>query len=200
MGEERKNTEKNILVSISKGSHKSFELLYKKHSQMVFRYAFKSLKCKSEADDIVQQTFVQVWQNKEKLKDIHSPKDYIFIISKNLIFARLRVVLKNELLSEELKLHMQLRHNKSEEDLIYSEIKKIAKEAIESLPKQRKLIFKLSKEMDYSQDEIAEKLCISKNTVKESLRKAYGQIRTKLSVEADIVFSILILLFYFLYP
>ena len=166
---------------------------------MVFRYAYKSLKCKSEADDIVQQTFIQIWQNKDKLKNIHSPKDYIFTISKNLIFKRLRYILKSELLSEELKLNIELSHNRSEVDLIYSDFEKIAKEAIELLPKQRKLIFKLSKEMNYSQEEIAEKLCISKNTVKESLRKAYIQIRTHLSVKADVVFNILIILISGLY-
>ncbi|MDN5213623.1 sigma-70 family RNA polymerase sigma factor [Fulvivirgaceae bacterium BMA12] len=199
MGEGNQNTEKNILASVSKGSHKSFEFLYNKYSHMVFGYAFKSLKCRSEADDIVQQTFVQIWRNKDKLRNIHSPKDYIFIVSKNLIFKRLRSVMKSELLSEELKLYIELSHNRNEEDLIYSDLEKIAKEAIESLPKQRKLIFKLSKEMDYSQEEIAEKLSISKNTVKESLRKAYSHIRSHLSSKTDIALQILIVLISGLY-
>ncbi|MBT33282.1 MAG: hypothetical protein CMO01_26775 [Thalassobius sp.] len=179
-------TENALLNSVSKGSHKSFELFYNEYSKLVFGYAFKSLKCKSEADDIVQQTFTRIWENREKLAEIRSPKDYVFIISRNLIFSRLKLKFKDESLSEELKLNVQLmRQRACDEELIYSDIEKIAKAAIEALPKQRKLIFKLSKEQHYTQDEIAEHLSISKNTVKESLRKAYQQIRKDLMLEPD---------------
>ncbi len=194
MGKRTENTEQDILTSVSNGSHKSFEIIYKNYHSLVFQQAFKALKCKSEADDIVQQTFVQIWQYKEKLANVRSLKSYIFIVSRNLIFSRLKTMFKNESLSEALKINLQVSHNKCEEDIIYADLEKITKEVIETLPKQRKLIFKLSKEMEYSQEEIAEQLSISKNTVKESLRKAYKQIRAKLSLETDIVLHTVILL------
>lgn len=193
----QQHTNQPSLEAISQGSHESFAQLYNGYHKLVFAYAFKSLKCQSEADDIVQQTFKQLWEHRKKLARVESIKDYIFIVSRNLIFAHLKAKMRHETLSEELKIRVQLlRQRESDEDLIYADFEKVVKVAVAALPKQRRLIFELSKEKNYTHDEIAAYLSISKNTVKESLRKAHGQIRKHLAIDTDLFLSISLLAAY----
>ncbi|MDN5204372.1 RNA polymerase sigma-70 factor [Fulvivirgaceae bacterium BMA10] len=190
----KQNTEKNILTSVSKGSHESFELLFNNYGDFIFHYAFRTLRSKEEADDIVQQAFVQVWKNRTKLPEIKSFKDYLFIVSKNLILARLKTIQKERSLGNDLKFRIEISHNRTEEDLIYSDFEKMAKQAIASLPPQRSVIFQLRKEEGYSYSQIAKRLSISENTVKVSLYQSMQHIRNYLSLHADLTFILIALI------
>lgn len=194
MQKEIHNTEKGILTSVSKGSHKSFESLFNSYSDFIFHYAFRTLRSKEEADDIVQQTFVQIWKSRTKLPEVRSFKDYLFVISKNLILARLKKIQKERSLGNDLKFRIEISHNRIEEDLIYSDFEKMARFAIASLPPQRSVIFHLRKEEGYTYSQIAKRLSISENTVRASLYQSMRHIRNYLSLHADITFITIMLM------
>ena len=183
--------EEKLKDGISQGCHKSFELLFHQHKDFLFHYAFRILKSKEAADEMVQKTFIRLWQGKARISSVVSLKGYLFAIARNLILDHLKKVSREQVLKDDLKLRIQISHIKPETDLIYSDLKAIASQAIESLPTQRKLIFKLNRENGFSYHEIASQLNISENTVKVSIYKSLNHIRHYLSRHTDLSFALI---------
>ena len=190
--------EGKLKEAIGKGCHRSFELLFHRYKDFLFHYSFRVLRSKEGADDIVQKAFIKLWQGKSRISEISSLKGYLFTITRNLILDHLKKVSREQILKDDLKLRIQISHMKPEADLIYSDLEKIAHQAIESLPTQRKLIFKLNRENGFSYNEIASQLDISENTVKVSIYKSLNHIRHYLSTHTDLSFGIMIWLEIFL--
>lgn len=184
--------ERELITALSRGCHRSFESLFHQYKDFLFHYAFRVLRSKDEADDIVQKTFIKLWQGKSRLTNIRSLKSYLFTVTRNLVLDHLKKVSKEQILKDDLKLRIEISHMKPEADLIYANLEKIAHQAIESLPTQRKLIFKLNRESGFSYHEIAAQLNISENTVKVSIYKSLNHIRSHLSTHTDLSFGLLI--------
>lgn len=184
--------EEKLKDLITKGCHKSFESLFHQYKDFLFHYAFRVLRSKEVADDMVQKTFIKLWQGKSHISTIDSLKGYLFTIVRNLILDHLKKVSREQILKDDLKLRIQISHMKPEADLIYSDLEAIAHRAIESLPTQRKLIFKLNRENGFSYHEIASQLDISENTVKVSIYKSLNHIRHYLSTHTDLSFGIIL--------
>ena len=185
--------EEKLKDLISKGCHKSFELLFHQYKDFLFHYAFRVLRSKEVADDLVQKTFVKLWQGKSRVSSVVSLKGYLFTVIKNLVLDHLKRVSRDRLLKDDLKLRVQISHVKPEADLIYSDLEAIAHQAIESLPTQRKLIFKMNRENGCSYHEIASQLNISENTVKVSIYKSLSHIRRYLTTHTDLSFALMIM-------
>ena len=191
-------SEAKLKEAISRGCHESFELLFHQNKDFLFHYAFRVLRSKEAADDMVQKTFIKLWQAKSKVSNVNSVKGYLFTILRNLVLDYLKKASREQSLKDDLKLRIQISHLKPEADLIYSDLEKIAYQAIESLPSQRKLIFKMNRENGFSYNEIASQLNISENTVKVSMYKSLNHIRHYLSTHTDLSFGLPILIGVFL--
>lgn len=192
MQKKRPENEEKLKDAIGKGCHKSFELLFHQYKDFLFHYSFRVLKSKELADDMVQKTFIKLWQSRSRVSNVLSIKSYLFIIIRNLVLDHLKNISKEQILKDDLKLRIQISHMKPEADLIYSDLETIAHQAIESLPTRRKLIFKLNRENGFSYHEIASQLNISENTVKVSIYKSLNHIRHYLSTHTDLSFGLII--------
>ena len=192
MQKSRLENEEKLKIAVSSGCHKSFELLFHQYKDFLFHYSFRVLRSKEVADEMVQKTFIKLWQGRSRISNVLSMKGYLFTIIRNLILDHLKKVSREQILKDDLKLRIQISHMKPEEDLIYADLETIAHQAIESLPTQRKLIFKLNRENGFSYHEIASQLNISENTVKVSIYKSLNHIRSYLSTHTDLSFGLMI--------
>ena len=139
------------------------------------------LNSREEAEEVVQDVFCKIWQNRHKLDEKYSLNGYIFRITKNLVLNKLRKRV-NEPASYVSISKCNIYQNKTENDILLHEMERLLEEAIEALPPKRQLIFKLSRQKGLSNQEIADHLDISINTVEGQMRKAIKYLRSYIEI------------------
>lgn len=170
----------HLLENFRDGDEKAFKVLYDYYHRKVYRFAYSFLKEKEPSQEILQETFINLWVNREKL-DIKKPLEpYLFVICKRLVLDAFRKVTSTNALREGLLKKISEIDNRTEESIIYTDIMSYAEKAIAKLPRQQQLVFRLSRIEGLSFDEIAEQLNLSRNTVKNHLVVALKTLRTQL--------------------
>ncbi len=139
------------------------------------------LNSREEAEEVVQDVFCKIWQNRHKLDERYSLNGYIFRITKNQVLNKLRKRVHEP--SSFVSINKcNIHQNKTENDILLHEMEQLLEEAIEALPPKRQLIFKLSRQKGLSNQEIADHLDISVNTVEGQMRKAIKYLRSYIEI------------------
>jgi RNA polymerase sigma-70 factor, ECF subfamily len=162
---------KILFLNVKKGDISSFNQLYNCYKIKLFNFVFRLLKNKEDAEEIVQDTFVKLWQNREAIDPEKISDNYIFTIARNNVLNALR---KNHppTNSIEEKSIIEPAHNCTEEEVLFTDLSAYFQSIINKLPDKRKLIYNLSREKGYSNRKIAEELNISVKTVEVQMTKA----------------------------
>jgi RNA polymerase sigma-70 factor (ECF subfamily) len=180
----------NLLIDkVREGDNKAFEELYYKYSEKLFYFTIRYLKTKEDAEGLVQEIFIKIWENRASLKKGLSFNAYLFTIARNAIFNIHRKRLNENAYKEYLRNYIDEYHNKTENDVILSDMKKRFDKKIEKLPPQRKLVFQLSRTNGLSYSEISKKLHISEKTVEAHMRLALKTLRA--AVNSEIFLSLI---------
>src|SRR5690606_1419320 len=147
-------------------------------------YAFTLTHVKSEAvaKDLTQDVFVQLIRRKSRLNEIENLESYVYTMTRNAIYRHFRKIRFSEEMKSEMLLAMSTTHSVTEANLEYLEMQEIMQQKVEELPDRQREIFHLSREMGLSHKEIAEKLNISPNTVKNHLVQALKTLRAGLEL------------------
>lgn len=179
----------NLLRNIKKGDTGSFNKLYDLYSVRLLNFSLLYLDSKEEAEEVVQDVFCKIWENRHKLDEKYSLNGYIFRITKNLVLNKLRKRI-NEPSGYVSIGSCGIHHNKTENDILFNEMEQLLEDAIEALPPRRQLIFKLSRQKGLSNQEIADYLNISVNTVEGQIRKAIKYLRTYIKIVSLVILFI----------
>ena len=167
--------ESHLLAATARGNENAFRLIFEGYRHAVYSYAMYLLKDTDAADDVVQNVFIKVWNNRQKLTGISSFKSWLFIVVKHQILDALKARLKEQTALNGLKSAGQT--SETEETILYHEYDRLINEAFKHLTPQQKLIYQLNKREGLNADEIATKLKISPHTVKTHLVHAARSIR-----------------------
>lgn len=168
------------LKQLQNGDLKTFDLVYKHYSERLYGFAFSILKNHDDAKEIVQETFLKLWNKRSDLRSDKSLKAYLFTISYNISIDIFRKRLKDEKYVDYLKTHQEGLEPETENMAQFNELNSEVQQAISALPEQRRLIFQLSREEGLSHAEIAKKLGITYKTVENQINLALKSIRKKL--------------------
>ncbi len=168
-----------VLTEIRAGSFRAFEVFFTHYYIRVRTFAEGMLKSREEAENIAQNVFLKIWLNRDRLSTEKHIDSYVFMITRNEVYD----FLKHEHHYSDYKSFVEKRNNdryeiESEYDI--KEIKSIVNDTVENMPEQRKRIYLMSRRQYLSNDEIAEKLGISKRTVEKHISLALAAIRENL--------------------
>lgn len=174
--------EKQYILDLKKGSYRAFDALYTMYARRLYAYALKITKSTSDAGEIVQDTFVNLWTHRENIVPSDSLQAYLFAITKNVILNKFRKLINSpvfvnyvEYLNEE-----NISSEETSEKLEFEEFKKKLEDAKTSLSATQVKVFELRKELGYNNAEVAKQLNLSEQTVKNQLSLAMKKLRTKL--------------------
>ena len=149
-------------------------------SNKLYNFAFSYLKSEDDTLDLIQNVFINVWDKRKSLKKDTNLEAYLFTITKNAVISLFRKKTQEKTYLEHLRHTVVLSEDNTEDqydyELLYTKIQNL----IEELPEQRKRIFKMSKEKELSNKEIAEALNISVKTVEDHKSKAKRFIKKRL--------------------
>lgn len=178
--------EKRLLLALKQGNNKSFERLYAAYSPSLYWKLLKMIKVKEEADEILQDLFVKVWDRRSQIDTEQSFSAYLYKIAQRMVFDHYRKIARAN------KAYEQIQYDSTEiipdvEDYIFAkETSSLIKQAVDEMPPQRKLAFQLCKIEGKSHQQAAEIMNISPNTVHNHLVLALKSIRLYLEKEQNI--------------
>jgi RNA polymerase sigma-70 factor, ECF subfamily len=168
------------LQALQKGNEDAFEVLFNTYSKRLYYVAFQYLNDRDETLEIVQDVFLKVWLNKEKINPELPFIPYIIRIAKNLIINKAKKKLVENAYISFLEYKSELTSFPTEEKVLFNEVSEIVNKLINKFPPKRKEIFILSRHSGLSVREIAQKLQISESTVENHINKALKTLKSKL--------------------
>jgi RNA polymerase sigma-70 factor (ECF subfamily) len=192
---ERPADEKALLRLVSEGDESAFRKIYDAYHDHIYNAAFAFTKSPHIAEDIVQEAFCKVWDKRSLLPSVEKFDAWLFIIARNQIMTELKSRMRHAEFVEYLRKFLTESEETPLQDLISRESESIIRDAVEILPPQQKAVFSLSREEGLSQEEIALKLNISKNTVRNHMNAALKFIRHYILLQHAVAAALLIELF-----
>ncbi|MCK9410817.1 MAG: RNA polymerase sigma-70 factor [Prolixibacteraceae bacterium] len=170
-------TEKELIVSLQSGSITAFEGLFEYYSQKLYRFALSYLKLDNDAEDIVQEVFIKIWQNRSSLKSETSFQSYLFTIAFHAIQKNFRKKLLQQKFQLELFELLNTEDSTLEVQLNFEVLLSKLNQLINQLPARRKEIFIKRKKEGKSIQNIASEMGISEKTVENQITQAMNFLR-----------------------
>jgi RNA polymerase sigma-70 factor (ECF subfamily) len=174
--------EKQTLIELSNNSEIAFEKIYHLYSHKIYFKIRRLVKSQAITEDILQEVFLAIWNNRSKLNMDKSLCSYLFCVAANKCNDYFRRIKRERKLLKEL-LVPDMSYDSPEKNIVEEESFKIVKKTIELLPVKRKQIFKLSKVERKTYAEISGQLGISLSTISDHIVKANHFIKARLSAE-----------------
>ena len=172
--------EKDLIFRLKQGDQTAFELLFHFYYPGLVVYATQFTTDRMEAEEIVQDFFVRLWQRHQQLIPTDSLKSYLFLSVKNGCLNYLKHKKVEEKYIRQMA-ELSNQHLAYDPDLyIASELQEKVKNAIDLLPEKCREIFIMSRIQGLKNDEIATNLNISKRTVETQISKALKVLRLEL--------------------
>ncbi|HEY4207156.1 MAG TPA: RNA polymerase sigma-70 factor [Puia sp.] len=177
--------ETDLLSRVAEGNDKAFGTLFHHYRPKIYSYAFQLFGNALMADELVQEVFLKVWLNRDKLPHILKFDSWLFIIARNQVFDMLKLLAKENTARQQMARFLNPEANLVEDQLLDKENELRLQHAIDHLSPQQKLIFTLSRHKGMKHEEIASQLNISRNTVKTHLVHALKTLRDILHFHSD---------------
>lgn len=172
-------TEQDIIIGLRGGSHECFRLVYDKWAAALYHYVLSLVKSDVSAQDIVQDTFVKLWERHTDVNPECSIKAYLFTISYHNVVAEFRRQANNPAMADFMA-YSYATAERTDARLSFDEFNQRLKLAKEKLTPRQREIFELKNEFDLKPREIEARLGLSNQTVRNQLATAMRIIRKEL--------------------
>ena len=163
---------------IAAGDQQAFEQVFREHYRPLCAFALQYVKDVDRAQDLVQDLFFRLWQDRERTTITTSIKSYLFASVRNRCLNAVATQARLRPLNEEAD-------DRIEEDALgedeHAERLARVQAAIEALPEERRKVFKLSRYDGLKYHEIADRLGISAKTVENQMGRALKTLREDLA-------------------
>ncbi|RAW03441.1 RNA polymerase sigma-70 factor [Pseudochryseolinea flava] len=174
-------TDQQYLSALKTGDITAFEMLFRNYYQPLCNYAYTFVQDRDEAEEIVQATFMSVWEKRDALEIRTAVRPYLYAMVRN---ACLNVIKHEKIKQVHAAGEIAFAERSVESvtrTVMAAELEDKIQEALLKLPEQCRLVFKLSRFEELKYAEIAEQLNISIKTVENQMGKALKIMRDQLS-------------------
>lgn len=172
--------ESDLLLQISEGDEHALAVFLKLQHGQVLSFAQKLTRSRELAEEVVQDVFLNLWLNRNKLKEIHNPGSYLNRITRNVSLNALRKVAKSVMISGEFEDDENYPDDSTQQSLDLKDSQWLIQQAIDKLPAQQRLVYQLCHEQGLTYNEAAARLQISSSTVNFHIKEALKNIRKSL--------------------
>jgi RNA polymerase sigma-70 factor (ECF subfamily) len=186
-----------LVSRIVDGDRLAFELMMRRHNQMLFRTARSILRDDSEAEDALQDAYILAYRAMPNFRGDAKLSTWLTRIVVNEAIARSR---KRQHSAEVIRLHGEYQHidevtmtagasESPERAAMRLQTRKLLEQSIDSLPEAFRSVFVLRTVQEMSGEEVAACLGITEATVRTRLFRAKSLLREALSREIDFAFE-----------
>ncbi|WP_295125614.1 RNA polymerase sigma-70 factor [uncultured Chitinophaga sp.] len=170
--------EKELLACVGQSDERAFEKIVHHYFPRLLPFTTNITKNRAVAEEIVQEVFLRLWQHRHEHERIYHLGSWLFTIASNLSLTYLKKMAVEGKLLKVLQNSQESNRSETEERLQFKESGLLIHEAINRLPPQQQQVYRMSRYEGLSTPEIAERLQLSPNTVKNHLVRALQTIRS----------------------
>ncbi len=167
-----KNSEIQLIKAFKKGDAEAFKLLFDRYHERLYSFLFSLLKSKEDTEEIVQETFLKIWESRDNFQENYPFESLLFKIGKNSSLNYNRQKVNRAVFEKHFGFFSDFSESSADHYVLYQETQNIIETILNGLPVKRKEIFLLQKVEGLSRREIADRLGISVITVDHQLFKA----------------------------
>ena len=174
-------TEKELLQHVADGDEQAFNVLFNRYWDRLYNYLLKITKSHELAQEIASDVFLKLWTGRKILPAINHIDGFLYKVAYNKTMDFFRSAAKNIRFQELIS--RQIEHTPpsgADYPILDKEATLILKEIIQELTPQRRLIFTLSRIEGLSHEEIAKRLNLSRQTVKNTMSDAIASVKRTL--------------------
>jgi len=172
------NDDALLLNEIAHGNKQAFNMLFHKHWPNTYSDAYKRLKNKDDAKDVVQEIFTHIWINRKSLH-IENLRAYFYVAIRNKVIKLLAQQKPTHAFFDILE-NISERSAEADRNLLWKEFLNSYEALLKTLPPKRQEIFRLRYQENLSTKTISSQMGITRKTVQNQLAKALASIKVTL--------------------
>ncbi len=179
-----------LMLRVKRGDRAAFVELVEKFQQPLFNFVFRTLRDETEAEDVAQNTFLQVWKSRARYQRTAKFSTWLFTIARNLCLNEIRRRSRHpaESLEETHAEHDDQPQRQYEdkkvflptENVLHGELAKKIEEALDELPENQRTAILLCRQDEMTYEEIAEILNCSLSATKSLIHRGRETLKEKL--------------------
>ncbi|MDB5004416.1 MAG: polymerase sigma 70 [Mucilaginibacter sp.] len=172
-------SDQELLDLVKQDQETAFEELYLRYDALLYSYAFRKLQDKLEAQDVVQEVFIALWNKRADFELKTTLQGYLY----KLVLNRVLDIFKHRTIRTAYA-NRYVKVDSAETDFLLRENELIAliEKEIAAMPPKMREIYILKRKQYLSSKEIAEQLGISEHTVNTQMKRALHHLRVKLGI------------------
>lgn len=178
--EELTYDEAEELTLLARGDEHAFAKLYNRYKNRVFTTAMRYLKVRELAQEVVQETFLKVWELRATFGTVKNAEAYIFTMARNRTLTHLKKLTNDQAAQVQYAVTNTRREVAGGQELLEEENDRILEQTLGLLTPQQRKVYALSREEGLSHQAIAERLNISTNTVNNHIKDSLKVMRRRL--------------------
>lgn len=171
------NSEIQLIKAFKKGDAQAFESLLNLYHKRLYYFLFGLLKSKEDAEEIVQETFLKIWESRENYWEDYPFESLLFRIARNTSLNYARKKVNRKVFEDHLNFFTEVSESPADQYILFQETQSIIETILNGLPPKQKEIFLLQRVEGFSRQEIVDKLGISIVTVDHQLFKANKHVK-----------------------
>lgn len=184
----------NLFLLIADGNEDAFRKFVHDTYKTLFPFAASIVKSQTEAEDVLQDVFLKIWLRRDMLPSVENPTAWVHTIIANTAANYLRTKLRNEIRIQKAY-NPQPTADTIDEQLEARFTQLLIDEAVSRLPVKRKEIFLLNRTHGLSRKEIAARMHISENTVRNQLAEAVKFVQQYLDQHTTVATTFFFILY-----
>jgi RNA polymerase sigma-70 factor (ECF subfamily) len=180
-------SDSKLVKKLKEGDVEAFNQLFYAYSSRLYHFAYGYLKSKDKAEEMVQEIFLKIWENRGNIKEEFQFRSYLFSIAFNYVKKYFRTkALINRYIDYAVSHGSEEEYPDEETD--YSSLKSRVYQLVEQMPEKRREVFIKSRFEGKNAVAIAEELNLSQSTVENHLNLALRFLKQQLKGERISVF------------
>jgi RNA polymerase sigma-70 factor (ECF subfamily) len=169
--------EELLIRDLKNGSGKAFDAIYQMYAKRLFACCLQFTKTKEDAEEIVQDVFVQLWVKRESIRQTETLRSLLFVMSKNQLINAYRSRLNSPVYEDYVKYQEKVCVSDTSFNMEYEEFAGKLQAALKRLTVTQQKVIELSRLHGFSDQEVAVALSLSKQTVKNQLSTGLKALR-----------------------
>ena len=177
------NSSEDLISRVRGGDEEAFRLVFERYARSVFRFIYGMVGATDLASELMQETFVRVYDNRNKLREDSKLGSWIFGIARNVVLNALRSrrVAADKLASGTyVEIEASGRGASPDDRLLDKELNRVIGDALTALTEDKRVVFTLKVLQQKSYEEISEITGHSIAKLKTDLHRAKAEMRTRI--------------------
>lgn len=189
-------SDEEILPELIAGRAEAFTVLYERYNRNIYQFVYKFVRSAALADDLTQEIFIKLWNNRQQLGHVDSFKGYLVTSAKNHTLDKLKAALRSEKAMGEVVRNFIAQRKPTDERLMDTDYAEFLQNELVKLPERSREIFRLCRQEGRTYEEVAQELGISKSAVKNHMVFSMKVLKSAVEQELGVSLATVLAVFF----